>query len=409
MVKTKCLLCGQEFPLNLHHPFCSQCHQPLFLKTSLPLKDDFSDSDSFLEKLFPPPSGQVSLGEGQTPLLRLASLEKKLGFNSLWAKNEGLNPTGTFKDRGTVRAVEEACRLGIKKIGTVSVGNMAASTAAYGARAGLETYILVRGDVDPQKLKLIQTFDACLIQVKGDYGELFDKSYELGQTYGIYFINSIDPLRLAGYKTIAREILQQLAPLLPEVIVVPVSSGGHFLGIFKAFLELASLDFLPQLPLFIGVQSDRCSPLVEAFQRQAKVFTRIHNLPPVPYAISNPNPPGGNLVLHLIYKYKGYLVAVSDEDISQAQQLLALEEGIFALPSSAAALAALLHCQNYLPSLRQKTICLILTGTGWRGKRVFNPGKTTIHQTSLNALDHFFGQLLAKERKKPTLKNLLPE
>ncbi|RLE01087.1 MAG: hypothetical protein DRJ11_10405, partial [Candidatus Aminicenantes bacterium] len=195
----------------------------------------------------------------------------------------------------------------------------------------------------------------------------------------------------------------------PEVIVVPVSSGGHFLGIFKAFLELASLDFLPQLPLFIGVQSDRCSPLVEAFQRQAKVFTRIHNLPPVPYAISNPNPPGGNLVLHLIYKYKGYLVAVSDEDISQAQQLLALEEGIFALPSSAAALAALLHCQNYLPSLRQKTICLILTGTGWRGKRVFNPGKTTIHQTSLNALDHFFGQLLAKERKKTTLKNLLPE
>lgn len=396
MIKTECLICQKEQILDLYHPFCPQCRQPLFLKTSPPQRKDLSGSSSPLEKLFPLPSAEVSLGEGRTPLLRLTSLGKKLGLTSLWAKNEGHNPTGTYKDRGTARVVEEACRLGIKKIGTVSVGNMAASTAAYGARAGLDSYILVRGDVAPQKLELIQTFNSCLIQVAGDYGKLFDKSYKIGLRYGIYFANSVDPFRLEGYKTIVREILQQLAPALPDVIVVPVSSGGHFLGIFKAFLELTSFNLLHRLPIFIGVQSDRCAPLADAFSRQAKVFTRIHNLPPVPYAISNPNPPGGHLVLHLIYQHQGHLVAVSDEEISRAQQLLAIEEGLFVLPASAAALAGLLHCLKQSPSLRQKNICLILTGTGWRGKRVFSPEKTAIHQTSLNELDQFLSRLLEK-------------
>jgi|Deesub1362B_J571_1020462.scaffolds.fasta_scaffold00006_201 threonine synthase len=396
MTKAICLFCEKDLTYDIFFPFCPQCHNPVFLSsTSLSPKPPPSSPLS-LEQLFPSPAPDVSLGEGNTPLLRLSSLENQLGLPSLWAKNEGLNPTGTFKDRGSALALQQAKRLGIKKIGTVSVGNMAASTAAYGARAGLDTFILVRGDVEAEKLNFIQTYNPYLIQVAGDYGELFEKSYELGRVYGIYFINSVDPLRMAGYKTTAREILLQFAPEVPEVIVIPVSSGGHFLGIFQAFLELKSLNFLHHLPFFIGVQSERCAPLAQAYARKENRFSRIYNLPPVPYAISNPNPPGGNLVLKLIYQHQGCLIAVNDEEIKKAQRLLALEEGLFVLPSSAATLAGLLRYLEENPSLCQKNICLILTGSGGRGKKLFSPERTRLYSTTIKEIDRLLMKMLEK-------------
>ncbi len=402
MTKVECLSCHQKFPLDPFFPFCPRCQNPVFLLPStLSPKTSSSNSqdDSLLNQSQSSSIDNLSLGESNTPLLRLSQLEKLLGLSSLWAKNEGQSPTGTFKDRGSIFVVRFAPELGFQRIGTVSVGNMAASTAAYGQRAGLETYILVRGDVQEKKLDFIQTYNPHLIQVEGDYGELFEQSYELGRRHNIYFANSVDPFRLQGYQTIAKEILNQLAPKFPEVIVAPVSSGGHLLGIIKAFLDLNTLNTLSCFPVFIGVQSDRCAPLAEAYSRGEENFQRMYNLPPVPYAISNPNPPAGNLLLKLIYQYNGYLIAVNDQEIQEGQKLLAQKEGIYVLPSAAATLAGFIRCQQQDPSLAQKTTCLIFTGTGFRGQRLFPAEKNKLHHTSLDHLDGLLAKMI--DKKKP--------
>lgn len=399
MANVVCLSCKKEFPFDPFSPFCPRCQNPVLFTSqtsSGKTSSSHSSRDLFFEQNLPSSLGDLSLGEGNTPLLRLSKLEKAFGFRSLWAKNEGQNPTGTFKDRGSALVVHFAKEMGFKRIGTVSVGNMAASTAAYGNRAGLETYILVRGDVPEKKLDFIKSYNPNLILVDGDYSELFEKSYDLGRHYKIYFANSVDPVRLKGYQTIAREILNQLAPKFPEVIVVPVSSGGHFLGIIKVFLDLKSQNLLPYFPVFIGVQSDRCAPLAQAYSQKEKKFKRIYNLPPVPYAISNPNPPAGNLLLSLIYQYNGYIIAVNDKDIKESQKSLAEKEGIYVLPSSAATLAGLIRCQQLNPSLSQKTVCLILTGCGFRGQRLFSSEKNKFQHTSLSHLENSLAQMIDK-------------
>jgi len=244
-----CLFCRKSYPVDPFHPLCPACQEPLLFKGPAKDKKFHRNKNHPLEVMldFLPldyVNLDLSLGEGNTPLIRLKNVEKDHNLPSLFAKNETVNPTHSFKDRGTAVAIQKAVSLGIKKIGTVSTGNMAASTAAYGAKANIETLVLVKDDTPQEKLQSIGLHNALMVKVEGDYGELFRKSLSLAPQVGIYFMNSVDPFRLEGYKVTGFEIYFQLEQQAPDYIFVPVSAGGHLVGIIRAFQELKKHGFI---------------------------------------------------------------------------------------------------------------------------------------------------------------------
>ena len=364
----QCLNCGRDGAWDVFDPFCPDCGEPVVFqrpdrKRHIHLSQPLALA-SYAD--FLPLSGidpALSLSEGDTPLLQLPRLSRELGV-TLWAKNESVNPTWSFKDRGTAVVVQKAVSLGLKRIGTVSTGNMAASTAAYGARARLKAFVLVKEDTSQEKILAAAVYRPVLAAVRGDYGELFRRSYELGRKHGIYFANSVDPLRLEGYKITGFEIFNQMGSRPPEVLVVPVSSGGHLLGLARAFLDLRQEGLFNHLPLLVGVQAAGCAPLAKAFAEDKKTFERFSHPSTIAHAISNGNPPGGNLVLKMVRELGGTILAVSDEEMLEAQRMLAEREGLFCLPDSAVVLAGLMKLQEMTPLKTSDHVVLVITGTG---------------------------------------------
>ncbi len=337
-----CLFCGKSYPYDPFAPLCPDCGEPLLLALSSGPgpKTISADRSHPLEKFadFLPLGSfdlSLSLGEGNTPLVPLGRLGPHIGVPDLFAKNEAQNPTASFKDRGTAVAIQKAVALGFKKIGTVSTGNMAASTAAYGARAGLKTYVLLKEGTSRMSLQAAGIFGATLVTVRGDYGRLFYRSLEVGKKLGIYFMNSIDPFRVEGYKVTGLEIFLQLGGReAPRYVFVPLSSGGHLLGLMRAFEDLGRAGLARSYPTFVGVQAEGCAPLVRAFRSAKLKYERSEEVRTIAHAISNPAPPAGNAVLKMIREHAGILMSVSDVDMVAAQKALAATEGLFCQPES---------------------------------------------------------------------------
>jgi len=329
----------------------------------------------------------LSLGEGDTPLVPLERVRRRHHLPPVYAKNETVNPTQSFKDRGTAVAVQKAVALGIKSIGTVSTGNMAGSTAAYGARAGLKTVVLLKADTPPEKIRAAGIYGPILLKVRGDYGELFAASLDIGRKRGIYFMNSIDPLRIEGYKVTGYEIFRQLGGCVPRHLFVPVSAGGHLIGLMKAFLELREEGLAAELPEFVGVQAMGCSPVARAFARGKVRYSRFPRPATIAHAISNPAPPGGNLALKLVRENSGMVMAVTDAEILAAQQELAELDGIFADPASATVLAALIKfSRRQRLSLRDEVV-LVITGSGLKSMETIERRDLPLPQTTLSRLE----------------------
>ena len=387
-----CLFCQNSFSVNPFHTFCPNCHEPLLFKGTKKAKKFHQEKSHPLEIMrdFLPlekVNHNLSLGEGNTPLIRLKNIEKKFGLPALFAKNETVNPTFSFKDRGTVVAIQRAAAFGIDKIGTVSTGNMAASTAAYGARAGLKTLVLVKEDTPKEKLLSIGIHNPVIVKVEGDYGELFRKSLELGPKLGTYFMNSVDPFRIEGYKVTTFEIFLQLNNGPPDYIFVPVSAGGHLAGIIRAFQDLKEQGLIQKYPQFVGVQASGCSPLVQAFQKGQTRVQRIKKANTIAHAISNPDPPAGNLLLRLIQMTGGSLISIADEKILKAQRLLAEQEGLYVQPASATTLGGLIEWAKQNRLEPSQKVVLILTGSRLRGSRKTSITGNRIRQSLLSDLE----------------------
>lgn len=394
MEKWICLLCGLNYEPDIYYPFCHRCHSPLIVQTYKKTPHFHFDRVSSLEKFksFLPLfqiDRNLLLGEGNTPLLRLSRLEKKLKLPfSIFAKNEMTNPTHSFKDRGTAVVIQKAVNLKIKKLGTVSTGNMAASTAAYGAKAGLKTYILLKEDASLEKTLSTGVYGANLISVKGDYGELFFQSYQIGKKIGIYFANSCDPYRLEGYKLTSFEIYLQLGKKVPQYVFVPVSSGGHLVGLFLGFLELKKGGYIRKLPHFVGLQAQGCAPIVEAWEKKRTEIKAVKNPQTIAHAIANPSPPAGRLVLKLLQQYDGQMLAVTDEEIMKAQAELASIEGLFCDPASATTLAGLKKWRRLYPQIVPREVVLILTGSGLKDLApIKERGKISLLSVTLPCLE----------------------
>jgi threonine synthase len=407
MNKMKCLYCYHEDVFQPNEILCPVCHQPLLFDSIQFNKASFLyDGQIALQKYrqFLPLSGinfELSLNEGGTPLLKLSSLEKFLNRAGLFAKLEMANPTLSFKDRGTAVVVQKLAEMKIKKIGTVSTGNMASSTAAYAARCGLEAFLLVKRGTSVGALISSAAFEPVIIEVDGDYGQLFYKSYELGKKYDIYFANSVDPLRLEGYKLTSFEICQQLGRQ-PDFIFVPVSSGGHLVGLYKGFLELKQAGLIQACPGLIGVQAEGCSPVVQALERGEDKVKKVESISTIAHSISNPDPPAGNLVLKIIKENNGQLVSVSDEEMLATQKLLAVREGLFAQPEASTTLAAYLKLKETLDGQS----VLVLTGHGLKASELPTGRSQKHYEVKLEQVDDVLEQIIVNGQANRTEGNL---
>ena len=250
-----CRSCGAVYDADA--VFRCACGEPLDLDwTESGIDEDGRDLPSRYGAFFPFEPGEwLSLGEGNTPLVPLSRLAGELGLSSLVVKNESANPTWSFKDRGTAACIAHARALGFTRVGTVSTGNMAASVAAYGAAAGLETVILVKGDLAEEKMAPIAIYGPRLIRVQGAYDGLYAESIRIGAEQGIYFMNSDVPFRVAGSRTIAFEIFEQTDGCLPDRVIVPTSAGGNIRGIINGFMDLKAAGLADRVPGFICAQA----------------------------------------------------------------------------------------------------------------------------------------------------------
>jgi threonine synthase len=324
-------------------------------------------SESILKRYrdFLPLAGEhehLWLGEGFTPLVQAPQAAAGLRGARLLLKNETVNPTWSFKDRGTVVAVADALERKACCLGVVSTGNMAASVSAYGSRAGLPVLVLVGEGIPDVKLGPIAVYGSSIVRVAGDYPALYEASLALARS-GIRFLNSDAPARVEGSKTIAFELCEQLAPVVPDWVIVPTSSGGNLRGIIKGFEEMASAGRIDRLPRFVCAQAAGCAPIADAWNRGSSRIIPVEHPRTIAHAIENPRPPSGNAVLRKLDTVRGCCVAVDDRSILEAQRAMAAS-GIFAQPSGAVPLAAAeALAQRGLLAAGATAVCVV-TGSG---------------------------------------------
>jgi len=399
--KLSCTACGRPSGDEAANssPRCPQCGEPLELALVEKgrIREGNTQRETILERYrdffpFDHPQAQLSLGEGFTPLLRSRRLEEGLDLGGVYLKNETQNPTWSFKDRGTVAGMQHAHELGYRRVGTLSSGNMAASVAAYGARAGLETFILVAEGIPSEKLNPVAIYGSHLIKVDGDYGDLYFASLEAGRENGIYFINSDVPFRIEGSKTIAFEICEQLDFDVPNWVIVPTSAGGNFRGILKGFEEFRRCGLIDEVPKMVCAQAAGCSPIYNAFSSGRDEIERIPQPKTMAHAIANPFPPSGNEVLRRLRHNGGLAAAVSEEEIIAAQQGMA-EEGIFGQPASAVPLAVLRRLRDEGVIAAGDRVALVVTGGGLKYLAAFEKHRLVTHQCHISELGSFISGL----------------
>ncbi len=306
----------------------------------------------------------VTLGEGGTKLHSCSRLASFLGLKEVYVKNEGENPTGSFKDRGMTVGVTKAIELGVKRVACASTGNTSASLAAYAAKAGIKCVIVIpSGKVAFGKLAQAIAHGAEIIQIQGNFDDALRIIRELCTSNSMYLLNSINPYRLEGQKTIAFEIRDQ-SSLIPDKVILPVGNAGNISAIWKGFKELNQLNMTYSLPQMIGIQAQGAAPIANAVKRGTSTIEPITNPETMATAIRIGAPVNWRKALNAIQESKGLAETVSDKEIIEAQKFLASKEGLFVEPASASSIAGL---KKLVASGRidedEKVVC-ITTGHG---------------------------------------------
>lgn len=284
----------------------------------------------------------ISLDEGGTPLYRVDRIAKSVGLKDVYVKHEGMNPTGSFKDRGMTVGVTKALELGMKTVACASTGNTSASLAVYGARAGVPAVVLLpSGKVALGKLAQALMHGAKVLSIRGNFDDALKLVRDLCDREGFYLLNSVNPYRLEGQKTIAFEIADQLGWHAPDRIVLPVGNAGNITAIYKGFKELKKLGLIDSVPRMTGIQAEGASPIVAAIKNKAAAITPESHPETVATAIRIGNPVNSIKALIAIRESGGTAETVTDNEIIHAQQELAYLEGIGVEPASASSIAGL--------------------------------------------------------------------
>jgi len=354
MITQTCIGCGKKYALDEIVYSCKRCGDLLeitydydFLEVKLkksnwqklPLsvwryKDFMPIHDS---------SKIVSLNEGGTGLHPCQRLAKLLGVKQLYVKNEGENPTGSFKDRGMTVGITKAVELNVQTVICASTGNTSASLAAYAARAGLQCIVIIpSGKIAQGKLAQAMVYGAKVLQVRGNFDNALKTVLELSEKHReVYLLNSINPYRLEGQKSLAYEICDQLNREPPDRVVVPVGNAGNISAIWKGFTEFHKLGLINKLPRMTGIQAEGAAPIARAIKDGKDEIMPINEPETIATAIRIGAPVSWKKAIRAINESRGTAETVTDEEILEAQKMLARSEGLFVEPASASSIAGL--------------------------------------------------------------------
>ncbi len=299
----------------------------------------------------------VSLGEGNTPLIRATRLAKTIAPGiELYLKFEGVNPTGSFKDRGMTLAISKAVEQGARAVMCASTGNTSASAAAYGARAGLSVYVLIpAGKIALGKLSQAMMHQATVIQIEGNFDQALTLVKELSATLHIELVNSLNPFRIEGQKTAAFEVCDQLGDA-PDLHVLPVGNAGNITAYWKGYREYRVANQTTKLPRMMGFQAAGAAPIV-----LGKVVEQPQT---IATAIRIGNPASWTTALEAAKESSGTIDMVTDEEILQAYTTVAATEGVFCEPASAASVAGVAKLHRAKVLREGETVVCTLTGHG---------------------------------------------
>ncbi|MFZ0005298.1 MAG: threonine synthase [Methanoregula sp.] len=362
-----CVNCGTTYPADEILYNCKKCGHLLAveypLDTITVLRSTWNSRPLSVwryKELLPVTIEPVSLFEGGTPLYHLKRLGDEMGLKHLYAKHEGMNPSGSFKDRGMTVGVSMALQLNKKSVACASTGNTSASLAVYAAKAGIPAIVLLpAGYVAVGKVAQALMHGAKVISIRGNFDRALEMVHDLCLTHGLYLLNSINPYRLEGQKTIGFEAIDQLGSV-PDRFVLPVGNAGNISAVYKGLLELEALDFIDRLPKMTGIQAAGASPIVRAVKENlTSVITETHP-ETIASAIRIGAPVNAEKALVAIRKTGGTAESVTDEEILAMQRDLARKEGIGVEPASAASVAGIRKlCEAGAIDRDERIVCVV--------------------------------------------------
>ncbi|MBK9256400.1 MAG: threonine synthase [Saprospiraceae bacterium] len=373
----ECVQCYRQFDKNQIHSFCPDCNQPLLARYDFSSKPDKSiltdySSGMWRYKSFLPIEHDVNivtLGEGWTPFLNLVKTSKKTGIQKVWLKDEGGNPTGSFKARGIGMAVSKAKELGLNQFCIPTAGNAGSALAAYAAAADGKAFIFMP-EATPAVFQMdCEVMGAKVTKVKGsirDAGLAMSKENEKAEWWDITTLK--EPFRLEGKKTMGYEIAEQLNWKLPDVIIYPTGGGTGLIGIWKAFEELLELGWISEIKTrMVAIQTAGCNPVTRAFQEN-KRFCELYENPAETIAngLRVPKAFGDKLIMKTLYDSHGYALDVTEQEMMDAISEFGRSEGIFLSPEGAAVYAGMQKLVEMDWIKKSEEVVMINTGSPYK-------------------------------------------
>jgi len=371
--KYKCDICGQVYGIEKDLMLCPKCREeniegkPLkgILKVQLPegLKNSLTKEEKFNvfdflpveEKFFP------SISVGNTPLMEAKNIQKELGFDNIYLKFDGTNPTGSFKDRASYLVSAFAKKNNVNEIVVASTGNAASSMAGIAAAAGQKAFIFMPESAPKAKSVQCLQYGAELIPIKGDYDMAFDLSLKFSKRTGFLNRNTAyNPMTIEGKKTVSFELYEQMGEKEIDYVFLPVGDGVILSGVIKGFRDLKYLGFINKIPTIIGVQAEHSSFIYNAFYND--VFDFNYKATTVADSILVNAARNGYTAVNDLKSIEGEMVLVSDKEILSAQHYVSKMSGVFCEPSSAASFAGFLKLKKNIS--KNKSVVLLLTGHG---------------------------------------------
>jgi len=375
VLELECSACGKKYDAGVEQHLCT-CGKPLLARYDLRraaatltlenLKTRVRTLWRYAEVL--PNDPPVSIGEGMTAVVHAKRLGKTMGLQRLYVKDEGLNPTGSFKARGMTAAVTRAKQLGAKVLAAPTAGNAGGALAAYAAAAGLPSVIVMPADTPVANVMECQAFGATVVKLNGLISDCGKYVAERKDREGWYDVSTLkEPYRIEGKKTMGYELWEQFGGKLPDVILYPTGGGVGLIGMCKAFDEMQEMGWIgSERPRMVAVQAEGCAPIVKAWEAHQSSAQFFQNAATVASGLRVPGPLGDLLILSMLRQTKGTALTVTDEEMLHAGRELASLEGIFAAPEGAATVIAArkLAASGWIKP--EESVVLFNTGTGYK-------------------------------------------
>ena len=380
LIQLYCSECNRSFNPDQIQTYCPKCNSPLLCEYNLESIKNTVDRDSIRHRkkgiwrwseLLPVcnPKYRIFLGEGDTPLIPLKRSGNYFGLTRLYLKDEGLNPTGSFKARGLAVAVSKAKELGINKLIIPTAGNAGGAMAAYAAHADMQACVYMPIDTPAVNVQECVSMGAEVNFVDGTISDAALKVVERAKIENWFDVSTFkEPYRVEGKKSIGLEIAESFKWKLPDTIIYPTGGGTGLIAMWKAFKELAALGWIEdrKMPRMIVVQAEGCAPVVKAFSAGEKKCQFWENAETLASGLRVPKSFADRLILSTISESNGLALAVSDKEIIDAQRTLGYQEGILASPEGAATFAALFRLKKLGKINSDENIVIYNTASGMK-------------------------------------------